>query len=164
MFSTIRSLLSLNVVKLTEMGVVLAGLRRFRLESPPPMVRNPVGTVYVSRDELNELKNGRNHDFRRGNIMGRLVVIIMTKASLVPHSPASCPPLIGSCMEKRFIREWHNQLHATLRWVLTTRTKMLLSIAQMRTKMPVPSTILEAIFFTSFRPELQSIGRGIIIR
>ena len=68
------------------------------LSPPPPMVRKPVGYLDVVRVDDRTLlpKKGRSQDLTRGNSMGRLVVTTETKASRVPHSPASCAPLIGS--------------------------------------------------------------------
>ena len=47
---------------------------------------------------------------------------------------------------------------------LTTRTNTLFNVAQTRTKIPEPRTILEAIFFMVFKLDPQSIGRGMAIR
>lgn len=48
------------------------------------------------------------------------------------------------------------------RWqCLTTNRKTLLIVAHTRIKIPAPSTIVTAIFFTSLRLDFQSIGIGI---
>lgn len=43
-------------------------------------------------------------------------------------------------------------------------TKVVFSVAQTRTNIPAPSTILEAIFFAGFKEDVQSIGMGISIK
>jgi hypothetical protein len=46
----------------------------------------------------------------------------------------------------------------------TTRTKTLFKIAQTRTKIPAPRTIVEAIFFNTFKLDCHNMGRGIAMR
>lgn len=65
---------------------------------PPPMVRNPDGCFELERVEARRLpKMGLSQERRSGKSIGRLVVMTEAKASRVPHSPASCAPLTGSC-------------------------------------------------------------------
>lgn len=89
--STIRSSLSLNVM-FSVIGLAVLGPLRFRgvdAGPPPPMLTKPVGVLHDFLDERSKLpQNGVSHTRKRGNSMGRLVVMTATKASLVPHSPA----------------------------------------------------------------------------
>lgn len=57
---------------------------------PPPNVTRPVGVLYDFFDDRRALpQRGVSQTLNRGNNMGRLVVMTATKASRVPHDPAS---------------------------------------------------------------------------